>query len=197
VSPERRWNHEQQPRWLLAYRYAEEILDARDPGSRFWRRENIQLTQLQMAHYVMVGRGLILSEPLSALPVDNPEKRSERCQWLLYGDSNEIHGACGFSRKLLFRVSQITLITACQASNPKGEEDWTRLACFIMKELDEIRQVNPEGVQPKVTVGHQPIEDIRMKPAKYVITTREEMTEVTAEAWRIAIIAYLQCRFWR
>jgi hypothetical protein len=66
-----------------------------------------------------------------------------------------------------------------------------------MKELREIRQINPEGVQSHVAVGRQPIEDIRKKPTTYVITTREEMTEVTAEAWRITIIAYLQCRFWR
>jgi hypothetical protein len=145
----------------------------------------------------MVGRGLILSEPLNALPAGDLERRSERFQWLLYGNTDEIHGACGFSRKLLYRVSQITWVTACQASNPGGEEDWTRVASFIMKELREIRQINPEGVQSHVAVGRQPIEDIRKKPTTYVITTREEMTEVTAEAWRITIIAYLQCRFWR
>lgn len=43
-------------------------------------------------------------------------------------------------------------------------------------------------------VQYQAIEWVRAAPERYIVGNTTEMTEVTAEAWRITAVIYLQCR---
>lgn len=45
--------------------------------------------------------------------------------------------------------------------------------------------------------GPSVIELVHCRPEGYKIKTNADMTDVTAEAWRIAAMIYLQCRVFR
>lgn len=198
VLPERRRKLPHQPRWMQCNLLAEEVLNKTYSGMELRKLDTVQLTPLQTAHTVMVGRALILSECMIELKLPTTgdlTSTSNRFQWLLYGNADEIHGGCGFSRRLLHTISTITRMAACHAMSP--DSNWPRFAEDVLRGLRSLAQVNPEGSRSYVPVRSQPIHDIRNKSPGYIIRSREEMTEVSAEAWRIAIIAYLQCRFWR
>lgn len=155
----------------------------------------MQLTRLQIAHRVMVGRGLILAQPMDHLRSGSwPEvsSQSQRFLWLLHGQVHVIHGGCGFSRQLLHSIGQITWITEGMKWNPEG--NWVLFAEKSLRNLRVLKQVNEERTQPLPWGEGHPIGFIRGIEEGYTIVERDEMTDVSAEAWRIAAIAYLQCR---
>jgi hypothetical protein len=159
---------------------------------------------LRIAQTVIVGRAVILSQPMDDLPraeTFDTKSQQKRFGWLMYGteqDVDEIHGGCGFSKRLLYTISQITLLATILQHNPSSRLD--SVGVKILRELRrmkqwsrESRKVNPAGSDESPTS----MTNIRIRPSDYRITESAEMIEVTAEAWRFATIAYLQCRLLR
>lgn len=216
----RRLKKPHQPRWLQGFGQAELFLQANDPGARFWRPDNIQISALRASQSVVVGRAIITTNtmlPLLAPTELKPEKEQARFGWLLYGneaDMYAIHGGCGFSKKLLHIIHQITYCAARLQQEPKSIFV-PSIAKMLYQELVEMRQwtndtgsdQNPRSkkAEPlpsavawaKAKAAPPTIEGVRNLPRGWIIQTDEDMTNITAEAWRIAIIVYLQCRLQR
>jgi hypothetical protein len=135
--------------------------------------------------------------PLPSAKSFDPTKEASRFGWLLYGKEDEmfaIHGGCGFSKKLLHVLSQITY---CAARLKQESESPVppMTARFLLQELQEMRQWNDEsGSWERAKAGPQTIEWVRTVPDNYIIDDSNVMTDVTAEAWRLAALVYLQCR---
>ncbi|KAL6409660.1 hypothetical protein AUP68_06043 [Ilyonectria robusta] len=203
VLTERRLKKPYTPRWLEGFKQGEHFLHVTDPGGRFWRDNNIQLTNLRISQSIIVGRAVILAQPMMELisPADlDPVQEASRFGWLLYGTEMtmyEIHGGCGFSKKLLHTMSQIT----CCAARMQQEPESTIVpitARYLLRELQEMRQWSSESIPWEMAQERpQPIEWIRKKPVDFVIDCDQDMTDATAEAWRFAAIIYLQCRLLR
>ncbi|KAL7817113.1 fungal-specific transcription factor domain-containing protein [Trichoderma gracile] len=202
VLTERRRKRPYTPRWLEGFKQSEHFLETIDEGSRFWSKSNVQLSSLRISQSIIVGRAVVLSQLMTTLPhpaTFDPEREAARFGWLLYGDMQdmyEIHGGCGFSKKLLHAFSQITYCSARLYQDPESSVI-PLTAKFLLSELLDMRQwssapnSNPWEV---AKVQPQTIEMVRAAHEGYVIDSASSMTEVTAEAWRIAAIVYLQCR---
>lgn len=136
--------------------------------------------------------------PLPSPDTFDPVKEAGRFGWLLYGnnrDMYEIHGGCGFSKKLLHCMSQITFCSA--RLNQCPESTVVPMAIrYILSELMDMKQwSNAPGSTPFEDAQTQSqIEWIRAAPQDYIVSKATEMTEVTGEAWRVTAIIYLQCR---
>ncbi|VUC21728.1 unnamed protein product [Clonostachys rosea] len=200
VLTERRALKPYHPRWLLGFLEAENALQRIDPGTRFWNPDNIQLDSLRIAQSIMVGRAVILAQPMTPLisPQElDPQREASRFGWLLYGTEKEmyeIHGGCGFSKKLLHVVSQITYCAARLQQEPESPITPMTIR-FLLDELQNMRQWSSESRSwDMAKEGDQTIVWVQQQPDGYTINTSADMTDVTAEAWRIAVIVYLQCR---
>ncbi|KAG5916768.1 hypothetical protein E4U42_007516 [Claviceps africana] len=203
ILTERRLKKPFIPRWLRGFRHAEHILQATDHGSRFWRTSNVQTSALRISQSVIVGRAVILAQPMSPLPRPDEfdaAKEASRFGWLLYGtekDMYQVHGGCGFSKKLLHILSQVTY---CAARLHQDAESPVVpvTADYIHQELLSMRQWSPESRDWEVVKDSAAvIEWVRLQPPGYKIDENSTMTDVTAEAWRIAAILYLLCRVYR
>ncbi|CAI6098060.1 unnamed protein product [Clonostachys chloroleuca] len=200
VLTERRALKPERSRWLLGFLEAESALQRIDPGTRFWNPDNIQLDSLRIAQSIMVGRAVILAQPMMPLisPHElDPQKEASRFGWLLYGTEKEmyeIHGGCGFSKKLLHVVSQITYCAARLQQEPESPITPMTIQ-FLLDELQEMRQWSSESRSwDTAKKGYQTIVWVQQQPDGFTINTSADMTDVTAETWRIAVIVYLQCR---
>ncbi|KAF5981589.1 hypothetical protein FBULB1_4700 [Fusarium bulbicola] len=185
VLTERRRKKPDKPRWLEGFRQGEYFLQATDPGARYWKPNNVQYNTLRISQSIIVGRGVILAQPMMALPSPqsfNPEAEAGRFSWLLYGtedDMFEVHGGCRLKQEPESTVVPIT-------------------AKFLLRELSEIRQWSREDKDWELARKHPPTIDwARDKADTFIIDSNQIMTEVTAEAWRIAAIIYHQCRLLR
>ncbi|KAH7157718.1 fungal-specific transcription factor domain-containing protein [Dactylonectria estremocensis] len=203
ILTERRLKKPYTPRWLEGFKQGEHFLHVTDPGGRFWRDNNIQLSNLRISQSIIVGRAVILAQPMMALasPTElDPIKEASRFGWLLYGTERtmyEIHGGCGFSKKLLHTMSQITYCAARLQQEPLSAIV-PITARYLQRELMEMRQWSRESIPWETARKRpQPIEWIRAKPNDYVIDSDQAMTEATAEAWRFASLIYLQGRLLR
>ncbi|KAM0439931.1 hypothetical protein ACHAPT_001029 [Fusarium lateritium] len=203
VLTERRLKKPYKPRWLEGFKQGEYFLQATDPGGRFWKDDNVQYSDLRISQSIIVGRAVILAQPMMALPSPatlDPEVESGRFGWLLYGtlkDMLEIHGGCGFSKKLLHTMSQVTYCAARLQQEPESTIV-PITARYLHRELQEMRQWSREGITWEEAQNHpQVIEWVRAEPDETVIDSNQAMTDVTAEAWRLAAIIYLQCRLFR
>ena len=125
------------------------------------------------------------------------EKGSRRFGWLLNGteqDIHQIHGGCGFSKKLLHGFSQITYCAA-RLQQERESPIIPITADYLLRQLQDLRQWNRESSDwDDVQSGPPVVEWVRAQPNGYEIDTDASMTDVTAEAWRLATIIYLQCR---
>ncbi|KAK4073710.1 transcriptional regulator family: Fungal Specific TF [Trichoderma harzianum] len=202
VYTERRRKRPQSPRWLEGFKQCEHFLESIDEGSRFWSPSNVQSSSLRISQSIIVGRAVVLSQimtPLKSPYTFDPQKESSRFGWLLYGnmeDMYEIHGGCGFSKKLLHSLSQISYLAARLYQDPESPVA-PLTARFLLAELLQMRQWSsaPDAAPWEEAKNlPQTIEMVRAAPEGYVIESACHMTEVTAEAWRIAAIIYLQCR---
>ncbi|KAG5982958.1 hypothetical protein E4U55_001058 [Claviceps digitariae] len=203
VLTERRLKKPFTPRWLQGFRCAEDILQATDHGFRFWKTSNVQTSSLRISQSVIVGRAVILAQPMSSLPspdVFDAAKDASRFGWLLYGnekDMYQVHGGCGFSKKLLHIFSQVTY---CAARLHQDAESPVVpvTAEYIHQELLRMRQWSPESQDWEVAKNSAAvIEWVRRQPPGYKIDENPTMTDVTAEAWRITAMLYLLCRVCR
>ncbi|RDA84618.1 hypothetical protein CP532_6031 [Ophiocordyceps camponoti-leonardi (nom. inval.)] len=203
VLTERRLQKPYDPRWLAGFKQSELFLQATDQGSRFWNPTNAQLSSLRVSQSVIVGRAMILAQPMMKLPpaeTFDPEYETSRFGWLLYGterDMYQIHGGCGFSKKLLHIFSQITYCAARLQQDPMSVVVPTT-SQYLHAELLQMRQWSSESKKGEAAkVGLSVTEWARSVPVDYVVSSSADMTDVTAEAWRLAAIIYLQCRVWR
>ncbi|EXK77696.1 hypothetical protein FOQG_17610 [Fusarium oxysporum f. sp. raphani 54005] len=203
VLTERRLKKPYNPRWLEGFRQGEYFLQATDPGARYWKSNNVQYNELRISQSIIVGRAVILAQPMMALTSPqtfNPEAEAGRFSWLLYGtekDMYEIHGGCGFSKKLLHLMSQVTYCAGRLQQEPESTIV-PITAKFLLRELSEMRQWSREGKDWELARKYLPTIDwVRDKADEIIIDSNQIMTEVTAEAWRIAAIIYYQCRLLR
>ncbi|RFU79210.1 zinc finger protein [Trichoderma arundinaceum] len=205
VLIERRRKRPHVPRWLEGFKQGAYFLETIDEGARFWSKSNVQLSSLRISQSIIVGRAVILSQLMTNLPSPDdfdPEEETGRFGWLLYGDVRdmyEIHGGCGFSKKLLHALSQITYCAARLKQCPESPVI-PLTAKFLFSELLDMRQWSSAPRSRPWELARdmpQTVEWVRAVPQRYVINDPTEMTEVTAEAWRIAAIIYLQCRAMR
>jgi hypothetical protein len=202
VLVERRRKKPYVPRWLQGFKDGERVLERTDPGARFWSPTQVQLSSLHISQSIIVGRAVILSQPM--LPLDSPEKfdpqkEASRFGWLLYGTPDEmtqIHGGCGFSKKLLHTMSQISYCAARIQQDSESPIAPFTAEC-LLDELVNLRQWSSElsaNRHPMSSADPPVIDWVRSLPDSYVIDASEVMTDVTAEAWRLAALVYLQCR---
>lgn len=152
--------------------------------------------------------------PLTAPADFNAEQEANRFGWLLYGSEAEmhaIHGGCGFSKKLLHTISQITYCAARLQQEP--ESPFVPISAdYLLQELLEMRQwtnetghhesekpneVPPDVAWERAKAAPSTIEGARGVTPGWIINTHDDMTNITAEAWRFAIIIYLLCRLKR
>ncbi|KAJ0129946.1 Catechol 1,2-dioxygenase, partial [Fusarium oxysporum f. sp. albedinis] len=203
VLTERRLKKPYNPRWLEGFRQGEYFLQATDPGARYWKNDNVQYNELRISQSIIVGRAVILAQLMMALPSPqtfNPEAEAGRFSWLLYGtekDMYEIHGGCGFSKKLLHLMSQVTYCAGRLQQEPESTIV-PITAKFLLRELSEMRQWSREGKDWELARKYPPTIDwVRDRADEIIIDSNQIMTEVTAEAWRIAAIIYYQCRLLR
>ncbi|CEJ91022.1 hypothetical protein VHEMI06765 [[Torrubiella] hemipterigena] len=203
VLVERRLRRPNQPRWLEGFKQSEYFLRKTDPGSRFWNPENVQMDELRLSQSIIVGRHVILAQPMTPLP--NPDtfdyvNEVDRFGWLLYGteaEMYEIHGGCGFSKRLLHTMSQVTCMAARQIQEPESPMP-QMTAGRLLTVLDNVRQWSKEGCTWEVAQTQPlPITWISKTSDEYRIDDPVEMTAVTAEAWRLATVLYVQCRLLR
>lgn len=158
------------------------------------------MDSLALSHTILVGRAIILAQPMMLLPESssfNPELEAERFGWLLYGtpkEMYEIHGGCGFSKKLLHMFSQITYCAARLRQEPESPIVPMTVE-YLLGELMEMRQWSSESRGwEEAKEDCQVIDWLYSLPVDYVVESRKDMTNITAEAWRFAAIIYLQCR---
>ncbi|CAF3484750.1 unnamed protein product [Fusarium graminearum] len=205
ILTERRLKKPHKPRWLEGFKQGEFFLQETDPGRRFWNEESdtVQYDPLRISQSIIVGRAVILAQPMMALPEPttmNPEVESTRFKWLLYGTENdmfEIHGGCGFSKKLLHTMSQVTYCAARLQQEPESAIV-PITARYLMRTLTDMRQWSREGKSWKQCLQRaQTITWVRIIPEDVIVSSKEDMTDVTAEAWRIAAMIYHQCRLLR
>ncbi|EFY90455.1 hypothetical protein MAC_03449 [Metarhizium acridum CQMa 102] len=203
VLTERRLKKPFSPRWLQGFRQGEQFLQATDHGSRFWKSSNVQSSSLRNSQSIIVGRAVILAQPLSSLPPPHKfdaQQEASRFGWLLYGtekDMYQIHGGCGFSKKLLHVLNQVTYCAARLQQEPESPVV-PMTADYLYRELLQMRQWSPESKSWEAAQsGLSVIDWVRSVPENYQIDTNAFMTDVTAEAWRFAAIIYLQCRVMR
>ncbi|KAM3560712.1 hypothetical protein ARSEF4850_003538 [Beauveria asiatica] len=203
VLTERRLQKPYYPRWLTGFKQAENVLQRTDPGSRFYKESNVQVSSLRLSQSVIVGRAVILAQlmmPLPPLTTFDPIAETSRFGFLLYGsesDIYEIHGGCGFSKRLLHIFSQVA-----DCSTRMLQECETPIvpitAEMLYSQLVQLRQWSREYDSWNTAQNtSQSIEWIRQASENYVVQDAKQMTEVTAEAWRLAGMAYLQCRLFR
>lgn len=130
----------------------------------------------------------------------NPEQEVKRFNWLRHGNKqqrDEIHGGSGFSRRLLQLFSQITYCAARLKQEPETPVV-PLTAELLLAELVEMRQWSNEFTDWETAKAGRPtIRLIQALQEASSIDSARSMTDVTAEAWRLAAIVYLQCRLLR
>ncbi|XWX00701.1 hypothetical protein V2A60_008722 [Cordyceps javanica] len=190
VLTERRVQDRYTPRWLTGFRQAERVLQStEDPESRFYCKKSdaTQVSALRTSQSVIVGGAVVLAQTMmsvSPLATFDPIAETSRFGFLLHGseaDLYEIHGGCGFSRRLLHIFSQVTLCSTRMlqdAETPIVPVTAEALYDHLMEmhqwsgEYDSWEAANSKP---------QPIEWIRLTDENYVIKEAKQMTEVTAE----------------
>ncbi|KAM3559041.1 hypothetical protein ARSEF4850_004312 [Beauveria asiatica] len=188
VLTERRLQKPDHPRWLMGSRQAERVLQLTDTGSRFYKEENVQVSSLRLSQSVIVGRAVILAQlmmPLPPLANFNWVAETSRFGFLLYGSEAgiyEIHGGCGFSRRLLHIFSQVT-----DCSTRMLQDAETPIvpvtARMLYNQLLQLHQWSGEYDSWEAAMSRpQSIEWIRQTDESYIVQEAKQMTEVTAEA---------------
>lgn len=202
VLTERRLKKPFHPRWLTGFKQAEQVLHNTDPGNRFYKDANVQVDALRLSQTILVGRAVILAQPMMMLPnpaTFNTTTEASRFGFLLYGSESDmfaIHGGCGFSKRLLHIFSQVTFCAARMMQDPETPVIPVT-AKSLFRSVRDLRQWSEFCDWDKAQKADQPIKWIREASESYVVGEAAQMTTVTAEAWRIAGMIYLQCRLLR
>lgn len=187
-----------EPQWLQGFRLAEAYLDRKDNiRDRTWDLAK-EPKPLRLSQSLVVGRGIILPQMLTALPTTEADVRPCRFEWLLNGPKNhlyKVHGACGFSPLLLHTISQATSLAAqLQAqgvafSTHGGVES-------LLNELNKMEQwVDDMSYEGNIFLHSSMVDWMQNdRPSGYIAETDWEVVGLTAEVWRLTAILYLRCR---
>ncbi|KAK1976976.1 hypothetical protein LZ30DRAFT_602334 [Colletotrichum cereale] len=204
VSPEQRRPPNRVPRWLEGARLACKVLDATDPGHRYWNPVNIQPSEAQTGNMIIAGRAAILALPMAPLNLAATDNR--QFAWLLQGSKlnvYRVHGGCGMSPKLLYIFSQITHTSAVLWADPENSEFIVKPSTDgLLEELRNLRQWTDTASSLAASRSDSSKDNLHprdllssIKLDKHgLIMDRNSMTEITAEAWRLAAVIYLRCR---
>ncbi|KAK8140834.1 hypothetical protein G3M48_001673 [Beauveria asiatica] len=104
----------------------------------------------------------------------------------------EIHGGCGFSKRLLHIFSQVAYCSTRMLQDGKTPVVPVT-AEFLYDQLVQMHQWSAEYESWNAAKSrHQPIEWIPQTVKSYVVQEAKQMIEVMAEAWRLAGMVYLQ-----
>jgi hypothetical protein len=160
----------------------------------------MQVSSLRVAQSIVVCRAIIISQPMMELtkPEDfMPVEEIQRYEWLLDDTPEgmlEIQGGCGFSKKLLVVFSNITHLAGMMLQEPRNFSTPMTIQ-YQLRKLQSMKQWSREtdSFQDASEQSHH-IEWVRKVAWEYRIENTRDMTNVTAECWRIAAILYLQCR---
>jgi hypothetical protein len=97
----------------------------------------------------------------------------------------------------LHTMSQVTYCAARLQQEPESTIV-PITARFLMRTLTDMRQWSREGKSwEQCRQRAQTITWVRIIADDVIVSSKEDMTDVTAEAWRIAAIIYYQCRLLR
>ncbi|KAH7303570.1 fungal-specific transcription factor domain-containing protein [Stachybotrys elegans] len=202
VRPESRRKTPDPPRWLEGFNNCERIIQRTDQGARFWNKHKTEPTSLRKSLLVTVGNTLILSQILEPLPRPHEfdfKKEEPRFGWLLYGtreQTYEIHPGCGFSRKLLHVIRQITFWSA-RLQQERESPMAQAMTKALYGELNKMKQWAPDVQEWELANAiPMPVDHLKNRPGSQV-NTWKGVALFTAEAWRIAAMIYLQCRLMR
>jgi hypothetical protein len=164
-----------------------------DPGYRYWEQCNVQCSAARLSHANMLAYVDIMSQPLTPLQ----QQDLDNCHpWLLEGqkkDTLTIHGATGVCPKLLHIFGQITHLCVMLGKDPESKII-PHAANGFERVILGLRQ------RSDISEGYVTA-DALLKACKLndagLVETAEEVTDLTAEAWRQAALLYLRCRFYR
>lgn len=181
-------------RWLEGARTACKILDATDPGYRYYQANNVQVSSARIGNAINIARFAIFGLPFTPLDIEHTNKK--KFGWLLYGTEAEvhrIHGASGYSRKLLHIWAQITHLAAKFTRNPDPDV----IPVLGQTILDRISRL----VQwSELSAGFESTEELLeacTTNAEGKIEEPWEMVALGAECWKQAAQIYLLCRLFR
>lgn len=198
VSPERRRPKDQVPRWLEGASVACRVLDVTDLGHRYWNPDNVQPSEARVANTIISSRAVIVA--LTMMPLDQANTENGRFQWLLAQSSEantrKIHGSCGCSPRLLHRFAQITHLAALLEEDPHSVVV-PLTAETILQEIEELRQWSDLSSPYFSTAALLQACDQNSDPSIGIVSDKGSMTNLTAEAWRLAAMVYMQCRVLR
>ncbi|KAI8710506.1 hypothetical protein NCS52_01567700 [Fusarium sp. LHS14.1] len=191
------------PSWLEGYKQCKSFLHQTNPGGPFWENVAVQRSHLRDALSVIVGRGLIFSQLLAPLPdadLFNPPEQATEFNWLLFGNEREtleVHGGCGLSTRLMHSIARVSYCVSCLMQKPESTV-FQMTPEYLLLDLETTRQWSREYKSWEMAEeSPQPIEWIRSRSNIMMTESKEEVAEVTAEAWRITAIIYLFCRLLR
>ncbi|KAJ8125883.1 hypothetical protein O1611_g7755 [Lasiodiplodia mahajangana] len=113
VQWELRRSKDVRPRWRCGSQIGKAILDATDPGYRYWRLENVQTTSVRRSNANMCAYTEICALPVTELEIMGFDKLYT---WLLEGSEKEvreIHGGTGTSELSEGYETTKELLDAC------------------------------------------------------------------------------------
>jgi len=163
--------------------------------------ENYQFWPFILQVTLMIARHSILSEPMEDLTKKyfDADKERNKFDWLLsvgMSEAYQIDPRLGFSRMLLLYIHAVTYLTHGMLTGHRWRSP--KIALAYLEKLREMKQWSKDYTTELTAKNNsQPIERIRRLGADYKTESAAEMTSCTAEAWRLAIIAYCQCRLLR
>lgn len=188
----RRPKHTEQ-RWYAAAKIAKQILDASDPGYRYWKPENVQTSNARHSLSNWLAYANILAEPVTSL---SHYGLGKIYPWLLEGtpeNIRKIHGGTGVSPKLLHTFAQITHLAARLDRHPNSvvvllgaQEIDTRLRNF--RQWSDLS----DGYDSAEALFADCVTDASGK-----VDSTARITDLTGQAWLAAAQIYLYCRFYR
>ncbi|KAI0109228.1 fungal-specific transcription factor domain-containing protein [Nemania sp. FL0031] len=193
VQWELRRSKDMKPRWRCGSKTAKAILDATDPGYRYWRPENVQTTSIRRSNANMCAYVEICALPVTELRIMDFDKLYT---WLLEGSEKEvreIHGGTGVCPKLMHIYAQITQLSARIVKEPDSPI-FPPAANAILSQLANFRQTSELSTGYETT---KELLDACVLDQDGMVQCAIKVTELTAATWVQAAEIYLYCRFYR
>ncbi|KAE9378263.1 hypothetical protein N431DRAFT_461797 [Stipitochalara longipes BDJ] len=193
VNWELRRSKDREQRWFEGARVARRILDASDPGYRYYNPENVQASNARISNANWIAYVDIIAQPVMPLEIDQTDSTYG---WLLEGTETEvrkIHGATGVCPKLLHTYAQITRFAARMNESPDS-----MILPHGARKL-EARLTNFHQWSD-LSPGYNTADELLTScvlDTNGQVNCPAKITELTGETWVAAAQIYLQCRVFR
>ncbi|KAL8798781.1 MAG: hypothetical protein Q9182_006393 [Xanthomendoza sp. 2 TL-2023] len=183
------------PKWALALKTAQSILDKSDPGHRYGKPENVQMTAARRHIGGWIEQSSIFAAVIRKLDTSLTQ---HQCKWLIEGgeiNQRRIGAHMGMAPMLLHRLGQITHFCAKLAEDPTSNT-YPFAGRAILKEIDHFHQWSElsEDFQYDSTAD---LLDSCILDEDGRVTDAATNTLLGAEAHAAAIRIYLHCRLLR